>query len=139
VIFLGVYMIEKKFKYLHTMIRVMDLDKSIDFYTKFFNMQLIRKNDFPGGKFSLAFLGYGPESNNTVLELTYNWEQTEAYDKGNGWGHIAIGVEDIYNLCDDLENSGLEIIRKPGPMKHGTTLIAFIKDPDGYSIELIER
>ena len=132
-------MIEKKFKYLHTMIRVLDLDKSIDFYTKFFNMQLIRKNDFPGGKFSLAFLGYGPESNNTVLELTYNWEQTEAYDKGNGWGHIAIGVEDIYNLCDDLENSGLEIIRKPGPMKHGTTLIAFIKDPDGYSIELIER
>jgi lactoylglutathione lyase len=132
-------MIEKKFKYLHTMIRVIDLDKSIDFYTKFFNMQLIRKNDFPGGKFSLAFLGYGPESNNTVLELTYNWEQTEAYDKGNGWGHIAIGVEDIYNLCDDLENSGLEIIRKPGPMKHGTTLIAFIKDPDGYSIELIER
>ena len=132
-------MIEKKFKYLHTMIRVMDLDKSIDFYTKFFNMQLIRKNDFPGGKFSLAFLGYGPESNNTVLELTYNWEQTEAYDKGNGWGHIAIGVQDIYNLCDDLENSGLEIIRKPGPMKHGTTLIAFIKDPDGYSIELIER
>ena len=132
-------MIEKKFKYLHTMIRVMDLDKSIDFYTKFFNMQLIRKNDFPGGKFSLAFLGYGPESNNTVLELTYNWEQTEAYDKGNGWGHIAIGVEDIYNLCDDLENSGLEIIRKPGPMKHGTTLIAFIKDPDGYSIELIQR
>ena len=132
-------MIEKKFKYLHTMIRVMDLDKSIDFYTKFFNMQLIRKNDFPGGKFSLAFLGYGPESNNTVLELTYNWEQTEEYDKGNGWGHIAIGVEDIYNLCDDLENSGLEIIRKPGPMKHGTTLIAFIKDPDGYSIELIER
>ena len=132
-------MIEKKFKYLHTMIRVMDLDKSIDFYTKFFNMQLIRKNDFPGGKFSLAFLGYGPESNNTVLELTYNWEQTEAYDKGNGWGHIAIGVEDIYNLCDDLENSGLEIIRKPGPMKHGTTLIAFIKDPDGYLIELIER
>ena len=132
-------MIEKKFKYLHTMIRVMDLDKSIDFYTKFFNMQLIRRNDFPGGKFSLAFLGYGPESNNTVLELTYNWDQTEAYDKGNGWGHIAIGVEDIYNLCDDLENSGLEIIRKPGPMKHGTTLIAFIKDPDGYSIELIER
>ena len=132
-------MIEKKFKYLHTMIRVMDLDKSIGFYTKFFNMQLIRKNDFPGGKFSLAFLGYGPESNNTVLELTYNWDQTEVYDKGNGWGHIAIGVEDIYNLCDDLENSGLEIIRKPGPMKHGTTLIAFIKDPDGYSIELIER
>ena len=132
-------MTEKKFKYLHTMIRVMDLEKSINFYTKFFNMKLIRKNDFPGGKFSLAFLGYGSENENTVLELTYNWDQKEDYDKGNGWGHIALGVEDIYGLCDDLEKSGLEIIRKPGPMKHGTTLIAFIKDPDGYSIELIER
>ena len=132
-------MTEKKFKYLHTMIRVMDLEKSINFYTKFFNMKLIRKNDFPGGKFSLAFLGYGSENDHTVLELTYNWDQKEDYDKGNGWGHIALGVEDIYGLCDDLEKSGLEIIRKPGPMKHGTTLIAFIKDPDGYSIELIER
>ena len=132
-------MTEKKFKYLHTMIRVIDLEKSINFYTKFFNMKLIRKNDFPGGKFSLAFLGYGSENENTVLELTYNWDQKEDYDKGNGWGHIALGVEDIYGLCDDLEKSGLEIIRKPGPMKHGTTLIAFIKDPDGYSIELIER
>ena len=132
-------MTEKKFKYLHTMIRVIDLEKSINFYTKFFNMKLIRKNDFPGGKFSLAFLGYGSENDHTVLELTYNWDQKEDYDKGNGWGHIALGVEDIYDLCDDLEKSGLEIIRKPGPMKHGTTLIAFIKDPDGYSIELIER
>ena len=132
-------MTEKKFKYLHTMIRVMDLEKSINFYTKFFNMKLIRKNDFPGGKFSLAFLGYGSENENTVLELTYNWDQKEDYDKGNGWGHIALGVEDIYGLCDDLEKSGVEITRKPGPMKHGTTLIAFIKDPDGYSIELIER
>jgi lactoylglutathione lyase len=132
-------MTEKKFKYLHTMIRVIDLEKSINFYTKFFNMKLIRKNDFPGGKFSLAFLGYGSENDHTVLELTYNWDQKEDYDKGNGWGHIALGVEDIYGLCDDLEKSGLEIIRKPGPMKHGTTLIAFIKDPDGYSIELIER
>ena len=132
-------MTEKKFKYLHTMFRVIDLEKSITFYTKFFNMKLIRKNDFPGGKFSLAFLGYGSENNHTVLELTYNWDQIEAYDKGNGWGHIALGVEDIYSLCDDLEKSGVEITRKPGPMKHGTTLIAFIKDPDGYSIELIER
>ena len=132
-------MTEKKFKYLHTMIRVIDLEKSINFYTKFFNMKLIRKKDFPGGKFSLAFLGYGSENDHTVLELTYNWDQKEDYDKGNGWGHIALGVEDIYGLCDDLEKSGLEIIRKPGPMKHGTTLIAFIKDPDGYSIELIER
>ena len=100
-------MIEKKFKYLHTMIRVMDLDKSIDFYTKFFNMQLIRKNDFPGGKFSLAFLGYGPESNNTVLELTYNWEQTEDMIK-EMLGAYSNRCEDIYNLCDDLENSGLK-------------------------------
>ena len=129
----------KKFKYLHTMIRVIDLEKSIEFYTRFFNMKLIRKNDFPGGKFSLAFLGYGNETDNTVLELTYNWDQTEVYDKGNAWGHIALGVEDIYTLCDDLEKEGLQITRKPGPMKHGTTLIAFIKDPDGYSIELIEK
>ena len=121
------------------MIRVIDLEKSIEFYTRFFNMKLIRKNDFPGGKFSLAFLGYGNETDNTVLELTYNWDQTEVYDKGNAWGHIALGVEDIYTLCDDLEKDGVLITRKPGPMKHGTTLIAFIKDPDGYSIELIER
>jgi lactoylglutathione lyase len=132
-------MTDKKFKYLHTMIRVMDLEKSIEFYTKFFNMKLIRKKDFPGGKFSLAFLGYGSEVNNTVLELTYNWDQKEVYAKGNAWGHIALGVEDIYTLCDDLEKEGVLVTRKPGPMKHGTTLIAFIKDPDGYSIELIEK
>ena len=132
-------MTDKKFKYLHTMIRVMDLEKSIEFYTKFFNMKLIRKKDFPGGKFSLAFLGYGSEVDNTVLELTYNWDQKEVYAKGNAWGHIALGVEDIYTLCDDLEKEGVLVTRKPGPMKHGTTLIAFIKDPDGYSIELIEK
>jgi lactoylglutathione lyase len=129
----------EKFKYLHTMIRVIDLEKSIEFYTNFFNMKLIRKKDFPGGKFTLAFLGYGPEESNTVLELTHNWDQTENYDKGNGWGHIALGVKDIYNLCDDLENNGVILKRKPGPMKHGSTIIAFIQDPDGYSIELIER
>jgi lactoylglutathione lyase len=129
----------EKFKYLHTMIRVIDLEKSIEFYTNFFNMKLIRKKDFPGGKFTLAFLGYGPEESNTVLELTHNWDQTENYDKGNGWGHIALGVKDIYNLCDDLENNGVILTRKPGPMKHGSTIIAFIQDPDGYSIELIER
>lgn len=121
------------------MMRVMDLDKSINFYTKFFKMNLIRKNDFPGGKFTLAFLGYGPEDSNTVLELTHNWDQIENYDKGNAWGHIAIGVKDIYNLCASLEAEGVEIIRQPGPMKHGTTVIAFIKDPDNYSIELIQK
>ena len=129
----------ERFKYLHTMIRVVDLDKSIEFYTNFFNMKLIRKQDFPGGKFTLAFLGYGPEESNTVLELTHNWNQIENYDKGNGWGHIALGVKDIYNLCDDLENNGVILTRKPGPMKHGSTIIAFIQDPNGYSIELIER
>ncbi len=127
------------FKFLHTMMRVMDLDKSINFYTRFFKMNLIRKNDFPGGKFTLAFLGYGPEDSNTVLELTHNWDQKEDYDKGNAWGHIAIGVKDIYNLCASLEAEGVEIIRQPGPMKHGTTVIAFIKDPDNYSIELIQK
>jgi len=132
-------MTDKKFKYLHTMIRVIDLEKSIEFYTKFFNMKLIRKKDFPGGKFSLAFLGYGSEVDNTVLELTHNWDQKEVYDKGNAWGHIALGVEGIYRLCDDLEKEEVLVTRKPGPMKHGTTLIAFIKDPDGYSIELIEK
>jgi lactoylglutathione lyase len=132
-------MIESNFKYLHTMIRVLDLDKSIKFYTNFFNMKLIRKNDFPGGKFSLAFLGYGSEENNTVLELTHNWDQDKNYDKGNAWGHIALGVKDIYALCSSLESNGVKITRKPGPMMHGTTVIAFIQDPDGYNIELIER
>ena len=127
------------FKFLHTMMRVMDLEKSINFYTKFFKMNLIRKSEFPGGKFTLAFLGYGPEDNNTVLELTHNWEQKNDYDKGDAWGHIAIGVKDIYNLCASLESNGVEITRQPGPMKHGTTVIAFIKDPDNYSIELIQK
>jgi len=117
----------------------MDLEKSINFYTKFLKMNLIRKSEFPGGKFTLAFLGYGPEDNNTVLELTHNWEQKNDYDKGDAWGHIAIGVKDIYNLCASLESKGVEITRQPGPMKHGTTVIAFIKDPDNYSIELIQK
>ena len=127
------------FKLLHTMMRVIDINKSIHFYTKFFNMKLIRKTDYPGGKFTLAFLGYGTEEDNTVLELTHNWDQKEDYIKGTAWGHIAIGVKDIYNLCSSLEKEGVYIIRKPGPMKHGKTIIAFIKDPDGYSIELIQK
>jgi len=127
------------FKYLHTMMRVMNLDRSIDFYTNYFNMKVIRKQDYPGGKFTLAFLGYGAEVDNTVLELTYNWGQEDKYEQGNAWGHIAIGVKDIYNLCKKLESNGVNVTRQPGPMKHGTTVIAFINDPDGYSIELIER
>ena len=130
---------EIDFKYLHTMMRVYDLDKSIDFYTKYLNMKVLRKADYPSGKFTLVFLGYGSEDANTVLELTYNWEQEKPYNIGDAWGHIAIGVKGIYNLCKKLEDDGVNVVRKPGPMKHGTTVIAFIKDPDGYSIELIEK
>ena len=128
-----------KFKYLHTMMRVNDLDESINFYIKNFNMKLIRKSDYPDGKFTLAFLGYGSEDKNTVLELTYNWEQKEKYNLGNAWGHIAIGVDNIFDLCSDLEKKNVLITRKPGPMKHGKTIIAFIEDPNGYKIELIQK
>ena len=124
---------------LHTMIRVKDLDKSIDFYTALLGMKLLRRNDYPGGKFTLAFVGYGDESTNAVIELTHNWDQEEAYDLGNGFGHVAIGVPDIYGTCEKLEAAGASIPRPPGPMMHGTTVIAFVDDPDGYKIELIER
>lgn len=127
------------FQMLHTMIRVVDLDKSIAFYTKYLGMKLLRKRDHPDGKFTLAFVGYGDESDNTVIELTYNWGQQEPYDLGNAFGHIALGVPDIYKTCDELSGAGVNIIRAPGPMKHGTTVIAFIEDPDGYKIELIEK
>ena len=127
------------FKYLHTMMRVNDLDESINFYSKFFGMKLLRKSDYPDGKFTLAFLGYGDEENNTVLELTHNWDQEEKYNLGNAWGHIAIGVENIYEFCRELEKSNVNITRKPGPMKHGNTVIAFLLDPNGYQIELIQK
>ena len=127
------------FKYLHTMMRVNDLDESINFYSKIFGMQLLRKSDYPDGKFTLAFLGYGDEENNTVLELTYNWDQKEKYKLGNAWGHIAIGVENIYDFCEELEKNNIVITRKPGPMKHGNTVIAFLEDPNGYQIELIQK
>jgi len=126
------------FRFLHTMIRVKDLEKSLAFYTGHLGMQLLRRKDYPEGKFTLAFVGYGPESDNTVLELTYNWDQEEPYDLGNGFGHIALGVEDIYATCEALRKDGVRIVREPGPMKHGTTVIAFIEDPDGYKVELIE-
>ena len=127
------------FRIAHTMIRVRNLDKSIDFYTGLLGMKLLRRNDYPGGKFTLAFVGYGDESSNAVIELTYNWDQEEAYDLGNGFGHVAIGVPDIYGTCEKLEAAGASIPRPPGPMMHGTTVIAFVDDPDGYKIELIER
>mgnify|MGYP006114865059 FL=1 len=124
---------------LHTMIRVKDIDKSIGFYTDLLGMKLLRRNDYPGGKFTLAFVGYGDENSNAVIELTHNWDQEEAYNLGNGFGHVAIGVPDIYGTCEKLKTAGANIPRPPGPMMHGTTVIAFVDDPDGYKIELIER
>ena len=127
------------FSMLHTMIRVKDLDKSINFYVDSLHMKLLRRTDYPSGKFTLAFVGYGDDKDNTVIELTHNWDQAEPYDLGNGFGHLAIGVKDIYGVCEKLEAEGVKIPRPPGPMKHGGSVIAFIEDPDGYKIELIER
>ena len=124
---------------LHTMLRVSDLESSISFYTELLGMELLRKQEFPGGKFTLAFVGYGSEESNTVIELTYNWKQSNLYDLGDGYGHIALGVPDIHSTCGQLRTAGAKIVRDPGPMKHGTTVIAFVEDPDGYKIELIER
>jgi lactoylglutathione lyase len=127
------------FQMLHTMLRVLDLEKSLDFYVGKLGMTLLRKTDYPSGEFTLAFVGYGDEKNNTVIELTHNWGQKEAYTIGTGFGHLALGVPDIYGVCKVLEDAGVKIPRPPGPMKHGGSVIAFIEDPDGYKIELIER
>jgi len=124
-------------KLLHTMIRVKDLEKSLAFYTDVLSMRLLRKHDYPEGKFTLAFVGYGDEKNHSVVELTYNWDNRD-YDLGDGFGHLAIGVDDIYKICDGIKEKGGNVVREPGPMKHGTTVIAFAEDPDGYKIELIE-
>ena len=124
-------------KMLHTMIRVGNLDRSLAFYTELLGMRLLRKKDYPEGRFTLAFVGYGDEADHTVLELTHNWD-THAYDLGNAFGHVALGVEDIYAACDELRRQGAKIVREPGPMKHGGSEIAFIEDPDGYKIELIQ-
>lgn len=123
---------------LHTMIRVGDLDRSITFYTEVLGMQLLRQKDYPGGEFTLAFLGYGSEAEEAVIELTHNWGVTE-YDLGDGYGHIALGVADIYGTCRLIEERGGNVVRQPGPMKHGKTEIAFVEDPDGYKIELIQE
>ncbi len=121
---------------LHTMLRVGNLERSIEFYTQVLGMQLLRQKDYPEGKFTLAFLGYAPESETCVLELTYNWG-VEHYELGNGFGHIAIEVEDVYQAVEDIRARGGKIIREAGPMNAGTTLIAFVEDPDGYQIELL--
>lgn len=131
-------MSDPKFRLMHTMLRVKDLEKSVDFYTRLLGMKLLRRNEFPDGKFTLAFVGYGTEQNNAVIELTYNWDKPEGYELGTAYGHIALGVRDIYGICRELEANGANIPRKPGPMMHGTTNIAFVEDPDGYKIELID-
>jgi lactoylglutathione lyase len=131
-------MIEPKFRVLHTMVRVKDLEKSIDFYTRLLGMKLLRRLEYPDGKFTIAFVGYGPEETHAVLELTHNWEQETAYELGNAYGHIALGVRNIYDVCNELAANGAKIPRPAGPMKHGTTVLAFVEDPDGYKIELID-
>lgn len=123
---------------LHTMLRVGNLDVSIDFYTRILGMTLLRKNDYPDGKFTLAFVGYGPESAHAVIELTYNWG-VDHYELGTAFGHIALEVEDAYAACDRIRAAGGKVVREAGPMKHGNTVIAFVEDPDGYKIELIQR
>jgi lactoylglutathione lyase len=123
---------------LHTMIRVGDLDRSIAFYTEVLGMRLLRKADYPGGRFTNAFVGYEDESRAAVLELTHNWD-TKSDDLGNGYGHVAIEVEDAARACEEVRRCGGKVAREAGPMKHGTTVIAFVEDPDGYKIEFIER
>jgi len=123
---------------LHTMLRVGDLERSIAFYTEVLGMRLLRRKDYPGGRFTLAFVGYGDEADTAVLELTHNWD-TSSYEIGSGYGHIAIGVDDIVAVCDQMRAKGGRIVREPGPMKNGTTVIAFVEDPDGYKVELIEQ
>jgi lactoylglutathione lyase len=122
---------------LHTMLRVGNLDESLKFYCDVLGMKLLRRKDYPGGEFTLAFVGYGDEANHTVLELTYNWG-TDSYDLGNAYGHIAIGVDDIYATCELIKERGGKVVREPGPMKHGSTVIAFVEDPNGYKVELIQ-
>lgn len=123
---------------LHTMLRVGNLDQSIAFYTEVLGMQLLRRKDYPEGRFTLAFVGYQDETEGAVLELTHNWD-TEHYDLGEGYGHVALAVEDVYAACERIRERGGRIVREPGPMKHGSTVLAFVEDPDGYRIELLEE
>jgi lactoylglutathione lyase len=125
-------------RFLHTMLRVKDLDASLRFWTDHFGMKLLRRRDFPEGKFTLAFVGYGDESEHTVIELTHNWGKSD-YQLGDQFGHVAIGVDDIYASCERLRSAGVTITREPGPMKHGSTVIAFVEDPNGYKVELIQN
>ena len=123
---------------LHTMIRVGHLDRSLAFYTEVLGMRLLRRSDYPEGRFTLAFVGYGDESEGAVIELTHNWD-TPSYELGNAFGHIALQVDDAYKACEQIKAKGGKVTREAGPMKHGTTVIAFAEDPDGYKIELIQK
>ena len=131
-------MSESQYRLAHTMIRVRDLEKSLDFYTRILGMQVLRQKEYPGGRFTNTFVGYGPEETHPAIELTYNWDQEEPYDMGNGWGHVALEVPDVYAACEALQSVGANITRPPGPMKNGTRVIAFVEDPDGYKVELLE-
>ncbi|MEB3171072.1 MAG: lactoylglutathione lyase [Synechococcaceae cyanobacterium] len=122
---------------LHTMLRVGDLERSLAFYTEVLGMRLLRRKDYPAGRYTLAFVGYGDESEHAVLELTHNWDTT-AYTLGEGYGHIALGVDDIHAVCEGIRAKGGRVVREPGPKQHGSTVIAFVEDPDGYKVELIE-
>ncbi|NCN26567.1 lactoylglutathione lyase [bacterium] len=124
-------------KYLHTMIRVNDLDESIKFYRDVLGMKLLSQTEYPSGEFTLAFLGYGDDKRDPCIELTYNWGKS-SYNHGDAYGHVAFGVQDIYKICEEVKSRGGKVSREPGPMKHGKTVIAFIEDPNGYKIELIE-
>ncbi|MBL0945117.1 MAG: lactoylglutathione lyase [Hydrogenophaga sp.] len=123
---------------MHTMVRVRDLEQSLDFYTRLLGMKLLRRKDYPEGRFSLAFVGYGAEIDHAVIELTHNWDQDKPYELGGGYGHIAIAVDDLYAVCADLKAKGANIVREAGPMKNDTLHLAFVQDPDGYKIELID-
>ncbi len=131
-------MSEANARMLHTMIRVGDLDRSVDFYTRLLGMKELRRNEVKDGKYTLAFVGYGDEANSTVIELTYNWG-VDHYEMGSAFGHLAIGVPDVAATCERLRKGGAKITREPGPVKFGTTIIAFVEDPDGYKIELVQR
>ena len=136
-------MSEKKifsgFRLAHTMLRVLNLENSLKFYCDTLGMQVLRKTDYPEGRFTNTFIGYGSEEEFPTLELTYNWDNKESYEKGNGWGHICIETPNVYKACENLSNIGVKITRAPGPMKHGTRVIAFCEDPDGYKVELNEN
>lgn len=129
----------ENYQYMHTMLRVRNLDASVKFYTQLFGMRELRRHEVPAGKYTLAFLGYGDESTHTVLELTYNWGQDDGYQIGTGFGHLAVGMPDVYGAVEKMRAGGAKVTREPGPVQHGTTVIAFVEDPDGYKTELIQR